>query len=211
MREVFSGLFSDVRVGWCWRGANGTLNSAIWRPWRRSRWSFPPAWPGSLGELAERLTAEALVAERALLDRPECLKMLGIAQQPSAGARHGARADSRRCPGDPLRLPSDPARLADLRSQRRRARRLHRVVALSPPHGRALPRDTTGGRPCARRSPTPSSPPAEARAMSACSPRRATWRTSRSLRSWQGSSAGGAARRSAPIPGRSSGTRVSLC
>ena len=32
----------------------------------------------SLGALAERLAAEALDAERALLDHPECLRVLGM-------------------------------------------------------------------------------------------------------------------------------------
>ena len=39
---------------------------------------LPPGVARTLGGLAERLTAEALDAERALLDRPECLKRLGM-------------------------------------------------------------------------------------------------------------------------------------
>jgi hypothetical protein len=43
---------------------------------------FPLVLPASvvrsLGELAERLTAEAFSAERTLLDRPECLRLLGM-------------------------------------------------------------------------------------------------------------------------------------
>jgi glutathionylspermidine synthase len=78
MREVSPAHFSNVRCrmmleGCKWDPQVG--DTAILGP-------FPLVLPRgvvrSLGELAERLTAEAFDAERALLDHPECLKMLGI-------------------------------------------------------------------------------------------------------------------------------------
>jgi hypothetical protein len=77
-REVSPTLFSGVRCcmmleGCKWDPQVG--DTATLAP-------FPLVLPAgvarSLGELAERLTAEALGAERALLDHPECLRMLGM-------------------------------------------------------------------------------------------------------------------------------------
>jgi glutathionylspermidine synthase len=78
MREVAPALFADVRCrmvleGCKWDPQVGDMATLAPFPL-----VLPPAVARALGELAERLTAEALVAERALLDRPESLKMLGL-------------------------------------------------------------------------------------------------------------------------------------
>jgi glutathionylspermidine synthase len=78
MREVSPALFSDVRCrmileGCKWDPQVGDVATLA---------SFPLVIPAdvfrTLGQLAERLTVEALDAERILLERPECQRMLGM-------------------------------------------------------------------------------------------------------------------------------------
>src|SRR5271157_1311363 len=78
MREVSSGRFSDVRCrmilkGCKWDPQVGDLATLA---------PFPLVLPAgvarTLGQLAERLTAESLDAERSMLERPECMRMLGM-------------------------------------------------------------------------------------------------------------------------------------
>jgi hypothetical protein len=89
MREVSPAHFSDVRCrmvldGCKWDPQVGDTATLATFPL-----VLPPSVALSLGELAERLTAEALDAEQVLLDRPESLRMLGL---PRAIRRALARA-----------------------------------------------------------------------------------------------------------------------
>ena len=107
---------------------------------------LPAVVAGALARLAEQLAAEVLAAERhaggpARLPENARPAACGPPRTP-----HPRRADPRGGPGHPVRLPPDRRGMADLRGQRRRARRLYRVVAVPPPDGTGLPRDATDGR-----------------------------------------------------------------
>ena len=78
MREVSPALFSEVRCRMVLEGCKWDPQVGDTATLATFPLVLPPGVALSLGELAERLTAEALDAERVLLDRPECLRMLGL-------------------------------------------------------------------------------------------------------------------------------------
>ena len=168
---------------------------------------LPAVVAGALARLAERLAAEVLAAEHMLADRPDCLRMLGLPRAIRRALAHPGRADPGGGPGHPVRLPPDRRGMADLRGQRRRARRLYRVVAVPPPDGTgtAPGRDRRATPP--RRWPTRSSRRWDGRGPSGCCRLRATWKTIRSSRSWAASWPVAAAPRCGRIPARSPGRK----
>ncbi|MFI5457055.1 MAG: hypothetical protein ACHRXM_16540 [Isosphaerales bacterium] len=106
MREIDPKSFGDVRCrmvleGCKWDPQVGDVATLATFPL-----ILPAAAARSLAILAERLTAEALEAERAVLEQPECLKLLGLPRavrrvlstrvQPTAAAARVIRYDFHR-------------------------------------------------------------------------------------------------------------------